>query len=338
MSTRLTVTLDLQKSGMDRLVTWQDVMNATGTVHVADPDALTGTLRSRELGPMRTIRITASTFRLVRDWARAAAVAREHVLVNLVEAGGFEGSLAGRRLLAGPGDLVLSRLTNLMDVTLHDTDWLALVLPQRLVEGHMHWDSRLDGGVHKAGTVAAGVLGGLLRSLCALPDALPPREARRATRAALATLAACLGEAASSTQAGKEQAGEDREEVTARLVRRFIAKRLSDPALGVEMIRREFGVSRAGLYRIMAASTGDIAATIRTMRLHAIAQEIAAAQSKAVSLAAIAARHGMADERTFRRAFAREFGYPPLLLRDGAVSAPMPESPGGELQRWFSGD
>ena len=29
---------------------------------------------------------------------------------------------------------------------------------------------------------------------------------------------------------------------------------------------------------------------------------------------------------------------PPSLLRDGSVPAPMPESPGSELQRWVSGD
>ncbi len=332
MSLTLSVALDPRASGADRLAAWQDVMSATGTVYVADPDALTGMLQSRELGPMRTIRIAASTFRLVRDQVRAAAMPQEHVLVNLVEAGGFDGRLAGRKLLAGPGDLVLSRLTNLMDVVLHDTDWLALVLPQKLVEQHMRWDSRLDGGVHKAGTVAAGVLGGLLRSLCALPDSLPPREIRRATRVTLATLVGCLSETSSSGQLG-----EAREKVTARSVARFIAKRLSDPALGVEMIRREFGVSRTGLYRIMAADTGDIAASIRTMRLHAIAQEITAVQSKAVSLAAIAAKHGMNDERSFRRAFVREFGYAPSLLREGGVPAPMPGSPGSELQRWFAG-
>ncbi len=342
VSTTLTVTLDSRTSGADRLVAWQDVMRATGTVHVADADALAGTLCSREIGPMRIIRIAASTFRLVRDREQAAGVAREHVLVNLVEAGSFKGRLAGRRLLAGPGDLVLSRLTNPMNVVLHDTDWLALVVPPELVEGHLHWDGRLDGGVHKAGTVTAGVVGGLLRSLCALPDALPSREVRRATRSALATLAACLGEVASSTRldrrrAGNKRASEDREEVTTRSVRRFIVKRLSDPALDVEMIRRAFGVSRAGLYRIMAADTGDIARSIRTLRLHAIAREIAAGQGKDVSLAVIAARHGMADERTFRRAFAREFGHSPSLLRDSRLPTPMPETPGGELQRWFSG-
>ncbi len=332
MSTMLSLTLDPHASGVDRLAAWQDVMSATGTVHVADPDALTGTLRSHELGPMRTIRITASTFRLVRDHARAAAVAREHVLINLVEAGRFEGRLAGRRLRAGPGDLVLSRLGNLMDVVLHDADWLALVVPQRLVEQHMHWDGRLDGGVHRAGTVAAGVLGGLLRSLCALPDPLPPREVGRATRSALATLAACLGEAAAS-----RRAAEDPEEVSARSVRRFIARRLSDPALDVEVIRRAFGLSRSTLYRIMAADTGDIAAAIRTMRLQAIAQDIVSPGSEALSLAAIAARHGMVDERSFRRAFAREFGFAPSLLRRGGVPAPPSASPGVELKRWFSG-
>lgn len=325
------MTINPAAGGAERLAAWQDVMSGSGTVHVDDPDTLHGSFSSRVLGPLRTMRITASTFRLVRDRERAARVPREHVLVNLLVAGRFTGRLAGRTIEVNPGDLLLSRLTNDMDLRLEDADWLALLLPLELAEQHLRWSKAFDGRIFPDGTVQALLLGGLVSGLAALPKTLSTSQTARATKSALALLTTCLGTLPPEPRRKRT----DKEDL-ARSIRRFIVRGLANPALDVDLIVRKFELSRSVLYRIMG-ETGDIAAMIRRLRLHAIAQDIIAPEHQGRPLAAIAADRGMPDERTFRRAFLREFGCSPSAVRGGTATPSTPGMVGADLHRWFLG-
>ena len=72
------------------------------------------------------------------------------------------------------------------------------------------------------------------------------------------------------------------------------------------LISREFGLSRAGLYRFMYDSA-TIATAIRRLRLARAHGEIAAGRYANSNSALIAAKHGFRQERSFRRAFVQEF-------------------------------
>lgn len=325
------VTLNPNASGAARLAAWQDVMSGSGTVHVDNPCMLRGSFSSRVLGELRTMQIAASTFRLVRDRERAARVPREHVLINLVVTGRIVGRLASRTINVGPGDLLLSRLTNDMDLLLEDAQWLALLLPEALVERRLRWTRALDARVFTTGTVQASLLGGLVSTLSALPNTLESRQVARACASAFALLATCLGPPPREPEGTRT----DKEKL-ARSIRHYIVRRLADPALDVDMIAHAFEQSRSALYRIMG-ETGDIAAIIRRLRLHAIARDLALSDSPNLMLAEVAKRHGMTDERTFRRAFVREFGCTPSALRNGRATISPSGPVGTDLHRWFLG-
>jgi AraC-like DNA-binding protein len=341
MGTSGSSTLDLRlerdaKTVTERLALWRDVMGLAGRVHVPDENAFTGSLFSRDLGDMRTMRIAARTFRLVRDREMARRVQLDHVMVNLVERGRFVGRIGRRRIEVTPGTLLLSRLASPLDLLIEDAEWLGLFLPRPVVEKHMAWSPALDGRVFAPDTAQAIILGGLLRSLDKLPDSLPPRDARCLVQSSLALLPSCL---CNSIPARRDTART--EDDPTRTIRRFIAERLSEPDLGPELVCREFEISRSRLYRIMGESA-DIATMIRRMRLRAVQRDIASNRYSRMSLADIGRRWGLTDERNFRRAFVREFGYPPSALRekvrDRSVEGPVdPLMVGTDLERWFLG-
>ena len=79
-----------------------------------------------------------------------------------------------------------------------------------------------------------------------------------------------------------------------------------------------------------------MATLIRWLRLQAIRRDILAEDDRP-SLAALAQRWGMANDRTFRRAFAREFGCPPSALRNDAKDAALPEPAAADLHRSLLG-
>jgi AraC-like DNA-binding protein len=313
------------------LTLWQDAMHLSGAIEIPEPAVFHGSFTTRALGSLRTMRITASTFRFIRNRAHVARVPRDYLLVNLVQTGTFRGRLARRTLEAGPGDLVLSRHTDLMDLWLADATWLALIIPGDLVERHMRWPARLNGSVYPAGSVPAAMLGGLIATMCELPDTLAPPEVALATVTSLTILATCL-------QLPPAPPGPNRtdKEQLARSIRHFIAERLADPALDAELLARSFNLSRSALYRVMS-ETGDIATMIRRLRLHEIRRDILLKGKDRTPLGQIAQQWGITDERTFRRAFAREFGISPSSLRaansDGVVTEPVESS----LYCWFAG-
>lgn len=266
----------------------------------------------------------------------ARRVRLDHIMVNSLERGRCVGRIAGRAIVAEAAELVLSRLASPMDIVLEDATWLALIVPRNILDKHMPWPSMLDARVFGSQSVQAVILGGLLRSLCSLPDALPMRDATAAARSALALLTSCLGDLSPSTRAcGNIEAD------LARSVGRFIADRLPDPDLGLDLICREFSISRSRLYRIMGERS-DIAKIIRQLRLRGAQRDITSHRFAHLPLAAIGKRWGLLDERNFRRAFAQEFGYPPSLLRksgSGELHSGAPEhcAVGADLERWFLG-
>ncbi|WP_210251350.1 helix-turn-helix transcriptional regulator [Aureimonas psammosilenae] len=324
-----------------RIERWRDAMSPSGKVEVDPANAATfeADFRSRVLGDVRMLRVEASTFRFTRNATMAGEIRRDHLLVNLVERGVLSGQLGPRKVAVEPGAVSISRLADTMDVTLHEATWLGFVVPLDLVEREMPWPRGLDGRVFPQGSVQATMLGHQLSALQALPDRIAAREGAELAQISLHFVLSCLtGRVLARAGAGQKS---DRIEDPAIPIRRFIARHLVDPDLGPARICREFGLSRSRLYRIMGDSA-DIAATVRRLRLKGARRDIASNLFAHLSIAEIAKRWGMPDERSFRRAFSREFGYAPSASRAAAEPAAagqgdVPPLIGADLERWFDG-
>ncbi|HTO31920.1 MAG TPA: AraC family transcriptional regulator [Pararhizobium sp.] len=105
--------------------------------------------------------------------------------------------------------------------------------------------------------------------------------------------------------------------------RKIVQTHLFDPRLGVELVRRELGVSRTRLYNLFEPF-GGVMHYIQHRRLLGAHSALADSDDHRLILR-IAEEHGFSDGAEFSRAFKREFGYSPSEVRKGGQGAvPLP--------------
>jgi AraC-like DNA-binding protein len=93
----------------------------------------------------------------------------------------------------------------------------------------------------------------------------------------------------------------------------IIAKHLADPTLTPDLLCREIGVSRSGLYRIFEP-VGGVSTYIRRARLRKT-RDALADSSDGRSISTIAEQWGFMDSSTYSRMFKKEFGISPREAR-----------------------
>lgn len=124
-------------------------------------------------------------------------------------------------------------------------------------------------------------------------------------------------------------------------IRRFVADHLGDRELGPEQVCAALAISRSSLYRALGES-GGLQTLILSMRLDAVHRDISSARFPEQRLRLIAERRGIADIRSFRRAFVKAYGYTPSALRarsaTGQTLAAWPHAEAiADIERWFEG-
>jgi AraC-like DNA-binding protein len=87
----------------------------------------------------------------------------------------------------------------------------------------------------------------------------------------------------------------------------YTRRRLHDPALSAEQIAAANYISVRYLYKVLATNGISLADWIRTRRLEACRQALAAAPTT-MPIGAVARRHGFRDLSSFSRAFRAEYG------------------------------
>lgn len=338
MTTSATVRHSIRLADGDaayRVAAWREAMATSGEIQLTPEEAERFVSESalRRLGPVLVGRMSASDFRLVRTKAFAARSRLDHVFINVFEAGYGYGTCGRRPMTFEVGSLCVTKLSSPAEYRLEGITWTVIVVPRRRLEAAMGPVARLDGRVFAPDSPQSLILGAHIRALIDLPETLAPDGAALAGRTCLDLLASCLGGAWPRSESDAVPEAE-----TAKAIRRHIEAHLADPDLGPDTICADFGLSRSRLYRLLSA-TGDVAATIRSLRLARAHRAIASRRMADRLVGEIAAAFGFQQERSFRRAFQQAFGYSPADLRArvrAGAAVPLPES-GAVIDDWFNG-
>ena len=254
---------------------------------------------------------------LTRDASRIRRSGLDSLTI-IFDRGGFVGETDGRGVRSRPGT-VLFRDTVRPSVThWNHIDIIKLDLPRETAPTWM-----LGGGFHGLSlgddTAAGRLIAGHLTTLVEVADGLNAAEGAAAIETTLALSERLLGKAVTLTPPQAAAAY--------RTVRRLavdaIDRRLFDPALTVEGVARETGVSRATLYRAFD-STGGVRACIQARRLDRALGALAARRGRTPSISDIAHAHGFASDAHFSRAFRNRFGQAPGEIAGTAANDDAP--------------
>ncbi len=163
------------------------------------------------------------------------------------------------------------------------------------------------GLIFRRGSGAARLIGAAMREFYAQADDLTVSEAEAAVEGIVALTTAC----ARARLAGDEA---DHVKSRRRSAMDFIEAHLGNAQLGPDEIAQAANLSRASLYRLLAAE-GGIRTVLLKRRLDQALQLMLADNTEERSLADIAKRCGFGGMSQFSRAFRARFGAPPRQYR-----------------------
>jgi AraC-like DNA-binding protein len=291
---------------------WQafrdSVAHIYDTVSLPDPsEEARFTLSSRTYATPRGIlmRCEGTAFIMTRGPALAARDADQLLIVLQIE-GSVDTDSAGRSVRREAGDVAISDYARPFHSVA--TDYAILIVhlaresvPAALLALEPH------GLVFPRGSGAARLIGAALQELYAQADDLTVSEAEAAVEGIVALTTAC---------ARARLAGDETAHVKSRRKAALdhIDAQLGNARLGPDEIADATNVSRASLYRLLAAE-GGIRAVLLKRRLDQALRIMLADNKDELSLADIAKCCGFGGTSQFSRAFRARFGLPPRQYR-----------------------
>lgn len=108
------------------------------------------------------------------------------------------------------------------------------------------------------------------------------------------------------------------DEVLRASIRSYIGKQLGDPELSVAKIAYEHGISVRSVHRLFQQEEHGIAELIRTLRLEALAKDLADPRFKQRGIMALGAKYAFQDQAHLTRLFRSYFGTTPAAFRKGS--------------------
>jgi AraC-like DNA-binding protein len=261
------------------------------------------TLSTRTYPTPRAIlmRCQGTAFTMTRG---PAMVARggDQLLILLQLEGSVDTDNAGQRGRREPGDIAISDYARPFHAAATDYVNLMLVLPRESVPAAL-LALEPHGLVFPRGSGAARLIGAALQELYAQADDLTVSEAEAAVEGIVALTTAC---------ARARLAGDETAHVKSRRKAALdhIDAHLGNARLGPDEIADATNVSRASLYRLLAAE-GGIRAVLLKRRLDQALRIMLADNKDERSLADIAKCCGFGGTSQFSRAFRARFGSPP---------------------------
>jgi AraC-like DNA-binding protein len=290
-------------------------------------------INSFNIGPLLLgqAHMSQAAFTYGRDVRKIAATGLELILVQII-VDGEDVRRAGRdEITARPGDVCLLDLTRTFQSQTARCTNINLALPRDAFDARDIDLDPLHGLVLRRDSAGAQLLKSHAESLMRVAPDLRPEEAYGVGRATTDLLAGLTlgqrGDAARRAAAETQRAR----------MRRFIDAHLGDPDLGAERLCRQFGVSRASLYRLFAP-LGGVSEHIRNRRLRRVFDALSD-PAQTLAMSQVAERYGFTVWSSFSRAFKARFGMTPGEARGlgvaAAARASVLQAANGGLPDWL---
>jgi AraC-like DNA-binding protein len=286
---------------------WQAFCETVGhiyTLSLPDPaEEARFTLATRTYPMPRSILLhnRGTAFTMTRGPALIAQ-GPDQLLVMLQLQGTCDSDVGERRLRIEPGDVVIFDYARPFRSAVTDYENLMVIVTRESVPAAL-LAIEPHGLVFPRGSGAARLIGAALKELYAQADDLTVSEAEAAVEGMMALMTAC---------ARARLAGEEADHVKSRrkAALDYIDAHLGSSQLAPDEIAAAAHVSRASLYRLLAAE-GGIRAVLLTRRLDHALRLMMADHKEERSLTDIATACGFGGTSQLSRAFRARFGVPP---------------------------
>src|SRR5262245_6196329 len=278
------------------------------TVSLRDPaDEARFTLATRTYPTPRAflMRTAGTAFSMTRSPALVARGA-DQLLIMLQLEGSVDTDFGARRTQIEPGDVAIFDYARPFHSVATDYANLIVHLSRESVPAGL-LALEPHGLIYPRGSGAARLIGAAMREYYAQADDLTVSEAEAAIEGIVVLTTAC---------ARARLAGDEADHVKSRrkAALDYIDAHLGNEQLGPDEIADAAHLSRASLYRVLAAD-GGIRAVLLKRRLDEALRLILADNEDERSLTEVAKRCGFGGTSQFSRAFRARFGLPPRQYR-----------------------
>ena len=271
---------------------------------------LTAEASSVHFGQLLLVHAKADAQHFRRTRRLIAREGLDHYMIQVYRAGVCDGTYGETQNTVRPGDVKVIDLAQPFSTFNTDFDNTTLTIPRAALAPLLDRPDRLHGTVLPGNSPLGSVLGAHIHALSGAAGHLTPEEGGVLAAGSIRLVAACLG----ASQRAQEETNPFRAAAVGQAVRDYIDENITAPALGPDMLIRQFSLSRATLYRLFM-DDGGVAAYIQNRRLRRCFLMIADPRQSALRIGEIAYEHGFTSDSVFSRAFRRAFGMTPSEAR-----------------------
>jgi len=272
-----------------------------------------------------------------------AVIARsgiQTILVQVYLKGGYLLDAEGTRADIKPGDIVVFDMLRECTIAAQPYTNIAVTFERELLSPLIVGMDRLHGVILRDGEPRNTFLKSHLQIVLAAAAQIGLAEQTAVVRGTAALVAACVA----PSLEGRDGSTSGEAMTTLHLIRRAIDSRLDDKHLGPNELAKQFGLSRASIYRLFEP-LGGVRSYIQQRRLMHAYQLISNPSHFDESIASIAAKLGFGESTAFSRAFRNLYRMTPSDVRaaakTGFQSAPENAASGDAsfnmVKRWLLG-
>ena len=268
-------------------------------------EGFSGAIREHQTGALRLSFVDITQARLFRSSKEVAQSDGRHFYLVSQLAGRAGMEQAGNCVEMQRGDLTLIDSSVPNNFLYEDSSrQISLILPRHLLEQNLRFSE-----VHCAQRIPASAPMAVMANRLILESTLQGGLSVSESEATLEALVSLLRPMLCASESVP-----DAHEKMFRKTVRFIDEHLRSEALCPEVIAREVGVSRRGLYRIFAKKGLVVAQYIKSRRLDFCAESLRQANSEQ-KLSTLGYEWGFTDSSYFSTAFKARFGLSPSDYR-----------------------